>query len=277
MNEHAVETLAERLMKSPKVMQTVDKALVLLHYFSVSKPELGLSELARLAGHDKATTLRCLTALSRHGFVEQHPESKKYRLGVSLLHLARIREVSFPVTSLIQPIVDNLAVETGETSHVSMLSGSQLVTVAIAVPQRAIRVFLDPSEFLPMHATATGIAVLAHANSEQLQQIDPGDQLETFTDFTLTSQDELKKSIETTRSNGFAVSGQSYEKDVTGTAAPIWDRSGCVIGTVAVAAISSRFTRDHANLIRRKVLQAAADVTRELGGSDSQNLNRQRK
>lgn len=54
-----------------QMMGTVDKALSLLRFFSPQIPELGLSELTRQSGFDKATTLRCLTALERNGFVEQ--------------------------------------------------------------------------------------------------------------------------------------------------------------------------------------------------------------
>ena len=76
-------------------MNSVDRALGLLRHFSVQTPEYGLSALARVSGNDKTTTLRCLTALERNGIVEQHPETKKYRIGFAPLHLSRIREKSF--------------------------------------------------------------------------------------------------------------------------------------------------------------------------------------
>ncbi len=251
----------------PRVMQTVDKALGLLHYFSLSKPEYGLSDLARTAGLDKATTLRCLAALERHGFVEQHPESRKYRLGFSLLQLARIREVSFPVTALIQPIVDHLADVTSETAHVSMLSGADLVTIAIAEPQRSIRVSLDPSEVLPLHASASGQVLLAFASPEKRARIETGAPLKAFTDRTETSWAELEQTLQKVRTEGFAISDQTFESDVTGTAAPVFDWSGAVIGTAAVATISSRYVGETAARIQREVLNAAAEITRQLGGT----------
>src|SRR6056297_3743457 len=71
------------------VMSSVDRALSLLGRFTLESPMWGLSELARAAAMDKTTTLRCLNALERNGFVEQHPETRKYRLGFAPLHLAR--------------------------------------------------------------------------------------------------------------------------------------------------------------------------------------------
>ncbi|MEC7141747.1 MAG: helix-turn-helix domain-containing protein, partial [Pseudomonadota bacterium] len=64
-------------------MTTVDKALSLLEYFSDLRPEIGLSEFARLSGFDKSAALRMLGALVRAGFVEQDAQSRKYRLGRS--------------------------------------------------------------------------------------------------------------------------------------------------------------------------------------------------
>ncbi len=43
-------------------VQTVDKALGLLDYFSEQRSSIGLSEFARLAGYNKATTRRFLVA-----------------------------------------------------------------------------------------------------------------------------------------------------------------------------------------------------------------------
>ncbi|MDP7586137.1 MAG: helix-turn-helix domain-containing protein, partial [Verrucomicrobiota bacterium] len=59
----------------------------LLDFFSERHPAIGLSEMARLAGCDKATTRRLLLALERSGMVEQLLESRKYRLGVAPLRL----------------------------------------------------------------------------------------------------------------------------------------------------------------------------------------------
>ena len=56
-------------------MTTVDKALSLLEYFSDLRPEIGLSEFARLSGFDKSAALRMLGALVRAGFVEQDAHS----------------------------------------------------------------------------------------------------------------------------------------------------------------------------------------------------------
>ena len=255
------------------MMRTVDKALRILNFFSIDAPEHGLSEMARLCGHDKATTLRLLATLARHGFVEQHPQTKKYRLGKSLLRFARIREASFPVTSVIQPVLERLAVSTGETAHASLASGRTLITIAFAEPQRSMRVHIDPSELLPYHATASGIAMLAYGD-EDLAAAVLGGKLFPHTEHTIVTADGLRRQIAEARKRGFSVSARSFEVEVIGTAAPIFDWSGRACGTVAVASVAARMNAERKRQIAQDVLAAAIEVTRAMGAEPHPSLLR---
>jgi len=263
---------------SPKTMRTVDKAMNLLNYFSTEKPEYGLSELAREAGLDKATTLRIMVSLARHGFIEQHPETKKYRLGNSVLRLARIREASFPVFSIVEPVLNRLAETTGETAHASLMGGTHLITIGIAEPQRSTRVHVDPAQTLPFHATASGLAFLAFASQERYQAAFKPDSFERFTDETVTSPEALRKRVEETRQTGYAVARGSFEDEVIGIASPIFGWQGHASGAIAVASVASRLTPEAEKKIAGEVIMAAIDVTRALGAEpDSRLLQVERK
>ena len=134
-------------------------------------PELGLTEIARLSQLDKATTLRLLASLRKHGIVEQNSETKKYRLGSSLLRLARIREASFPLVSVVQPVLDRLTAETGETAHAALAAGPSMISIGNAQPARTTRVYVDPTQELPYHATGSGLAFLAFSPPEVVSEI----------------------------------------------------------------------------------------------------------
>ena len=84
-------------------MGTVGKALELLDLFSRSRPQAGLSELARLAGVNKATCYRMLGEMALHGLVEQVGPSREYRLGPALVRLARVREAAVPMRETLMP------------------------------------------------------------------------------------------------------------------------------------------------------------------------------
>ncbi len=245
-------------------MGTVVKALKLLDFFSEQRPDIGLSEMARLAGLDKATTRRLLVALSGHGMVEQMAESRKYRLGAALLRLARVRNATYPVDAVVQPIVDRLAEETGETVHCSLVAGGAMATIALRESQRANRVSMERGEALPLHATASGNAYLAFAPPGVMDAA-LSKLLPAFTERTLIDLDRLRDAVAGIRKTGVAVSDQGYEAEVVGIAAPIFDSSGHSSGAIAVATPSSRMTADVQAGIADAVRHAAADITRALG------------
>lgn len=248
-------------------MQTVDKAMKLLGYFSVAEPEIGLSELARLASFDKAATRRFLVALANHGFIEQDSDTRKYRLGPAFLRLARIRETTRPLARMVQRSLDELTQATGETAHGSLFSGEHLSIIGVAEPQRPTRVSVDPSQPLPLHATASGLAFLAFLDDDTAQQIVAAMSLRKHTDRTCVSKREFKALLAGTRERGYSMAVRTFDNEVISIAAPIFGATGVAIGAISVASIASRFSKESERRIAGSVLNAAADVCKATDGT----------
>lgn len=253
--------------KPNKVMKSVDRALGVLRYFTVAEPELGLAEITRRTGLDKATVHRILTALSRNGLLEQISVSKKYRLGAEALRLARVREASIPISAIITPVLNHLAAEAGETAHATLGSGDGMLCIGISEPQRATRVHVDPSAILPFYASASGQAYSAYVDAERLKDILEVNQYEVFTNATPKDEKDFVRRIETARQNGFAVAHGTFEEDTVGVAAPFFDAGGKAIGAVAVAGLSARMDGEALARTGAMVCAAAKEVTRQLGGT----------
>lgn len=216
-------------------MGTVDKALKLLGFFTVDRPEIGLSEMARLAEYDKATTRRLLVALAKHGFVEQDGQTRAYRLGAGPSRLARIREACFPLLQTAIPVARDLARQTGETVHLSEFSAGSLITLHVEMSTHANRVNIDPGQALPLHSTASGIAYLAFCGADAGRLINAGP-LTTYTRHTLTDPRELEKAVRAAARRGYSIGDQGFEEGVYSVAAPILGPDGRAVGTLAVAA-----------------------------------------
>ena len=246
-------------------MQTVDKAMKLLGYFTPAEPEIGLSDLARLAAYDKAATRRFLVALQKHGFIEQNPANRKYRLGAAFLHFAQVREATQPLVSVVTPLLDALTETTGETAHASHYSAGALISVGVRESTKATRVHMDPSEILPLHATASGLVYLAYSPEGAVDDA-IGAGLTAHTQHTITSAGKLRKAIADIRRAGFAVAGQSFEDEVTGIAMPFFDQSATAVGALAVATPSSRMTAEAKDMIVAELHRAALTATRGIGG-----------
>ena len=121
-------------------MGTITKALSLLNQFSRQRPEIGLIEMTKITGRDKATVHRHLSELTENGFLEQNAVSRLYRLGPAILRLASVRETNHPIRRILRPIVEEAAETIGELAHFSLLQGDILSPVFHHEPHWA---FLD--------------------------------------------------------------------------------------------------------------------------------------
>ncbi|MBB2971566.1 IclR family transcriptional regulator [Mesorhizobium sp. RMAD-H1] len=246
-------------------MSTVGKALTLLNLFSAEKPELGLVELARGAGYDKATTRRLLVSLAEHGFVEQDPESRLYRIGASLTRFARIREARLPLLQTALPFIRKLAEETGETVHLSEAGNGTLATIYVEHPARANRVNVDVGGLLPLHSTASGIAYLSHARDAVVKAA-LASPLTAFTAYTATDRAAVVAAMDAARRRGYSTSEQGYEEGVYSVAAAILGADGFAIGTLAIAAPLVRTPKAKAIERGKAVMIAAREITQLLNG-----------
>lgn len=245
-------------------MSSAAKALTLLSNFSTSRPEIGLSQLCRLAGRDKATTYRYLQALEASGFVEQNPASKQYRLGPAILQLAQTREATVPRKDGARPALATLADATGETAHVTVLSGTTLYGLCeCESPRHGTRAVIDLTVF-PLHATASGLCAIAFGPAEVLRAAQAN--LHAYTAKTPVIKAALLDLASTIRRTGFAHGDQSYETEIQGLAAPVFDQTGHLAGAVAVASVAARFTPDLEQTIKSELIVAARSITRNWGG-----------
>lgn len=253
-------------------MGTITKALDLMNYFSRSRPRIGLGDFARLSGRDKATVHRHLVELERNGFVDRDPATRAYRLGPAVVRLAGVREATFPIRSVLRPVVEALADATGELAHASALQGDRLSPVVHADPMRhGTQVHFDEAELLPLHATASGVAALAFCDEALVARVLAGP-LPAFTDATPTAPARLREMIDRVRRDGLCYMARGFDGEVASQGAPVFGPTGVAMGAIAVAVPMVRATPDRMQAIRPAIVAAAARATTSVGGTAPPDL-----
>lgn len=247
-------------------MGTIAKALDLLDLFTATRPGIGLSEVARLSGVNKATCHRLLGELRARGLLEQAAGTRDYRLGPAVLRLAALREAHVPMREAAQPVVAGLAKAVGETAHLSMLMGGVLRPLLHAYsPAHSTRVMLEDTDSLPFHATASGLAVLSALPEAQVAAVLAGP-LPALTPWTLTDPGRLRAIVQEARARGHAESLGGFQPDVHSLAVPLFGADGACAGALAVAAPAPRMTDTARRLIRDELVRSARTVTAHWGG-----------
>lgn len=205
--------------------------------------------------------------METRGQVEQTGPAREYRLGPAILRLAALRGSAVPTRGAAMPALRTLADATGETVHLSHLVAGRLQTLAFAYSARpGIQIRMEDADFLPFHATASGMAVLTFlpdaARDAILQAALPN-----RTGTTQTDPAALRAGLPGIRANGFAEPNSMFEPDVYGIAVPLFDAQSACIGSLAVATPAPRMTPQLRGLILAQVMPAACEITMIWGGT----------
>ena len=247
-------------------MGTTSKALSLLDYFTFRRPLIGLSDLGRLSGHNKATCFRLMAELCDHGLAEQVGPGREYRIGPAVLRLSALREASVPTREAALPVLQTLARRTNETAHLSHLVAGRLTTLAFAYgPGAGMKVMMEDADILPFHATSSGFATLAFLPQAVADAVLSGP-MPALTRATPVSADLVRAEMAVVRQRGWAQTAHTYEADVSSVAVPLFDAQGACQGALAVAAPAMRMTDRRRAGIARDVIAAARAVMDLWGG-----------
>jgi len=247
-------------------MGTITKALTLLSHFSSDRGEIGLASFVRLTGGDKATVRRHLVELEKNGFLEQNPETRGYRLGSAILRLASVRERHFPIRKAIKSVVDQMADVLGEMVHASLLQDDVMSPVYHCDPKRhGLRVIFDQGELLPLHATSSGLAMMAFGPEGVIDSALSGD-LASYAPNTVITRSDLMHVIENIREKGYGYSDQYLTKDILSFGMTFFGPEGEAIGTLAVPLPQARLTDELQAQILTQLRDGCETITRSCGG-----------
>ncbi|WP_166418759.1 IclR family transcriptional regulator [Cochlodiniinecator piscidefendens] len=247
-------------------MGTTLNSLKLLDYFTIAKPELGLSQVVRQTNMNKATVLRHLKELCEYGLLEQSPTTKLYSIGPVALRLAGVREATKPVLVAAHQIMKEQAVITRESLHLSLLNGNELQNAAVEESRfHSVRVTFIPSEILPIHATASGAIMLAFG-PETLKEHLKNQILPSYSDSTITDPSQILRYAQKVQTSGWAESPGAREAGVHGFSAPVFGPDQIAIGAIACAVPQSRVTPSLRTEILQSLQIASRDITVAFGG-----------
>ena len=221
---------------------SVNNALLLLLLFR-EQPRVRLTDACKYLGVAHSTAHRLLAMLAHHGFVQQEPVTRAYIAGPALVEVGLAVVGSLNVREQARPVMEELAVETGETVHLGVLEGDQVRYVEAVESERALRVVARTGTLVPAHCKSLGKALLGQLTDQQVAALYP-ESAEPFsarTEKSITTQAKLIKEISRTRSRGYAVNAGETEDDVGSVAIAFRDFAGRP-AAIAVAAPMSRLT-----------------------------------
>jgi DNA-binding IclR family transcriptional regulator len=211
--------------------------------------------------------------LAQHDFVRQDPRTKLYEAGPALLQIGLAAVSRLDIRSVAQPYLHQLTELTGETVHLVMLTGSDVLFLDGVESNRAVRNGLRIGAMVPAHTTAGGKSILATLKPRRLRALYPEDTLPVLTDTSIGSFAELEKALEEIREVGYATNNQESEDGLCAVAASVTDGESLlrVLPALTVAGPRDRMSSperlaeigalvsDHAIKLRDELVRGSLD------------------
>jgi DNA-binding IclR family transcriptional regulator len=151
-------------------VQSLDRAFDLLEAFGSGVDERGVAELARELDLPRATVHRLLSSLSHRGFLAQDERTGKYRLGLKLFELGSMVGDSLDVRRVGHPAMVDLMKQSGETTHLVVLEGTDIVFVDKVETDNPFRMVSQIGRRLPARFSGSGKALLCELPDDELRR-----------------------------------------------------------------------------------------------------------
>lgn len=247
------------------MVQAVQRAVQILRELAATGPRLGVTELADRLGVAKPTVHALLRTLEDEGLVVQDQDSSKYQLGPDLVLLGNAYLDTQELRTRSLTWADHLANRTGEAVWVAVLTGDHVLVVHHAFrPEGAVQI-LEVGASIPWNTCALGKAIAAVSPDEERERLLAAEPA-VLTGASITGRAELEAQLAQVLARGYAVEDQESAIGDAAVAAPVFDRSGRVVGAIGIVGPVERLLaesarQEHAVAVR----ETARNLSRDLG------------
>jgi DNA-binding IclR family transcriptional regulator len=217
---------------TPKV-PAVDGALRVLTLLASQRGPVAAATIATRLDLPRSTVYQLLGTLVEHGFVLHHAESRKYGLGLTAFELGSGFTRQQPLSLLAAPLLAALVDRTGESGHLAVLHGAEVVYVIEERARHRPALVSDVGVRLPAHLTATGAAMLAAMPTTQVRALyPPGSDFVTRTGRGPSDLRELRTVLADVRRAGAATEDGAVTAGLASVAVAVHDASGWPVASI---------------------------------------------
>lgn len=217
-------------VKPNDMMGGLAKGLRVIEAFTADTPRLSISEAAEIAGLDRATTRRCLLTLAEQGYCAY--DGKFFTVTPRVLRLGTGCLATMPLPRIVQPWLDQLSEQIGQSTSVAILDGAEIVYVARAAQRRVMSIALMPGSRLPAYCTSLGRVMLAALPEIQVKEHLETQSLLARTPYTLNTVEAVMGELSRVRSQGYAAVDQEVEPGLRSVAVPLRNARGTVVAAL---------------------------------------------
>jgi len=246
-------------------MKSLGKALDILELFLDTKEEMGVSDIARISGLNKATISRIANYLSTRNYLVQSEKRGKYFLGTQFLSFSKVIKDRIKLRDVAMPYLSKLCKLVDESIVLVIWDGKKAINIDSVQSEQSLRIIPDESGQIPLYCTGTGKIFLAQMTDKELETYVSSNDMIAHTTNTITNLNHLKTHLLTIVDEGVAYDDEEFKFGVRNVASGIKDVEGRFIASIGVLAPSVRLTRSKMIEIAPEVKRYAMEISKGLG------------
>lgn len=216
---------------------TLGKLMAVLDLVAQAPSPPRFTDLLARSGEPRGTLHRHLRQLLGEGLAEVDEEGR-YRPGLRLLKLAARTWGSNDLRLVARPHLERLQEATGETVHLGVLRGDEIVYLDKVEGRQAIRMYSQVGIASPVYCTGVGKAALSSLGEAERDEIIGRIVFRRFTEATICNAETLRREIADIRALGFAMDQEEHEQGIRCIAAPL--HAGGIVGGISITAPAYR-------------------------------------
>ncbi len=259
----------EVMIAKPDLIEGMAKGMAVLESFDTQRQRLNATLAAERAGITRAAARRHLLTLAHLGYLET--DGSYFWLAPKVLRFSGSYLASARLPRAVQPTLNRLAAQTGDSFSSVVLDGDQVVIVARSGSEwktgpdgsvvRLLAYGLHLGARLPAHATSTGRVLLASQGKAAFSAWMKGRELPRLTAHTLVEPKRFRALVEDVRAKDWCVASEEHELGVHALAVPLRNMQGHTVAALNVVTSADRL--QPAPLLR-EMLPLLQDASREL-------------
>lgn len=250
--------------ESATMNKSAVRAVRLLEDLAVAGPS-SLGDIARRLAWSKSTAHRFAAALIETGYVWQESGTRTYRLSMKTLELASHILDGIDLRQEVRPVLEETARLTGETAHLGVLEGLEVVYIDKVEGRQAVRMASRIGLRGTCHSTALGKVLLSNQPEGEWRRYVEELGLTPRTPQTITDRDGFLAELRRVRELDYATDDVENEEGIRCVAAPIRDHSGSVVAGMSVSGWTLSMTPERVEALVPVVAQQAASASLRLG------------
>ncbi len=220
---------------SPLFVRSVEKAMNLLMTFDAGNRRQSLSQLAERSQTDLSTAQRFAHTLESLGLLRKDKATRLYELTPRMMTLGFRYLQGSGLIERAMPMMLHLSKTTEAAVNLMVQDDVDIVFAHRLHNRHLVNPEIMVGAKLPMFATASGLAIMAHMSAEEVEDILSRSNMQQYTTFTQTDTNVIRKRIAAIRDIGYAVAHQeTYLGDIS-IASAILDGRGLPIAALSIS------------------------------------------